>query len=83
MPKAKEITVSYSLGAKIQVVKFEYQGDFHSSMSRTYDISDLTTEDEVEQFQLEKIKEIREQLRPIAQKGVDGYMELRDRLEEE
>jgi hypothetical protein len=79
--KIKEVSVSASVGGKIQIVQYQYTSDYHYSMSQKYDVDGMT-EAEAEEFRLEKIKELRESLESVGQEELDKLMELRDELKE-
>lgn len=78
-PKLKEVTITASVGGKIQVVKFEYDSNFHYSNGATYNVEGMT-EEQVEKFRLEKTKEFRKQLEPIQQDEIDKLQALRDEI---
>ena len=61
-PKCTEITVSSSVGGKVQIVKYEFTSDFHYSMTRKYEIPEGWSEKDVEDFQIDKAVEIRGEL---------------------
>jgi hypothetical protein len=45
MPKVTEINVSYSVGMKTQIVKYELSADFHLSESHKIDVTGMSPED--------------------------------------
>jgi len=45
MPETTEINVSYSVGMKVQIVKFELSADFHLSESHKIDVTGMTEEE--------------------------------------
>ena len=75
--KVKDITVSASVGGNVQIVKFQYTSKFHYSTTFTYEIEDMT-EEEAKAFRDEKLKEMREDLEPIAQEEVDELLRQRE-----
>jgi hypothetical protein len=77
----KEVSVSASIGGKIQIVQYQYTADYHYSNSQKYEVD--MTEEEATQFRAEKTRELREELEPIAQDEVDALTALRDKLREE
>lgn len=77
-PVCTEVTVSASVGGKVQIVKFEYNEDFHYSMTREYSIPEQWTEKDIKDFQQDKIIELRENLEGIAQAEVDDMCKRRD-----
>jgi hypothetical protein len=77
-PRCTEVTVSASVGGKVQIVKFEYTADFHYSMTRKYDIPEDWAETDVLDFQHDKTVLLREQLEVAAQAEMDELMRQRD-----
>ena len=45
MSKVTEINVSYSVGMKTQIVKYELSADFHLSESHRIDVTGMSQED--------------------------------------
>lgn len=45
MPETKEINVSYSVGMKVQIIKFELSADFHLSESHKIDVTGMSEEE--------------------------------------
>lgn len=82
-PKCTEITVSSSVGGKVQIVKFEFTVDFHYSMTRKYDIPEDWTEKDVEAYQIDKAVQIRGELEEVANNEVAELMKQRDELKGE
>lgn len=56
-----DLTVNYSIGAKVQIVKFELTGDVHLSRTEKYNVEGLTPE-EIEAFYQERYEALRTQL---------------------
>lgn len=79
----KEISVSSSVGGKVQVVQYQFSSDFHYSMSQKYEVEGLDDPADQDKFREEKIKELRYQLEGIAQEEVDKLIELREELRNE
>lgn len=77
-PKCTEATVSSSVGGKVQIVKYEYSADFHYSMTRKYDVPEGWTEEDVDDFQKDKVIELRGVLERIAQAEMDDLLKQRD-----
>lgn len=77
-PQCTEVVCSASVGAKVQVVKFEYHPQFNFSMSRTYSVPKDWTERDVEDFQVSKEIELRGLIEPIAQAEVEELERQRD-----
>jgi hypothetical protein len=70
-PKCKEVVCSASVGGTVQIVKYEVGQKYHYSMSRTYEIPEGWTEQDVNDFQNDKEIEIRGFIEPIAQAELD------------
>lgn len=79
-PRCTEATVSSSVGGKVQIVKFEYSQDFHYSFTRKYDVPENWTEQDVKDFQQDKVVELRTQLEGLANAEVEELMKQRDGL---
>ena len=77
----KEVEVTVSLGGKIQVVKFQYDSNFYLTEKVTYAVEGMTDE-EVEEFRSEKLREFRKHLEPFQQEEIDKLQALRDEIEE-
>jgi hypothetical protein len=77
--KVIEVSVSASAGAKIQIVQYQYHADFHHSFSEKYALEGYT-DDEAEQFRVDKLRNLKTELEPINQEAIDELTELRDRL---
>lgn len=79
-PVCTEVTCSSSVGGKVQIVKFEYSADFHYSMSRKYDVPKDWTERDIEDFQVEKEKELRGLVEVLADVEMQELMAQRDEV---
>jgi hypothetical protein len=79
-PRIIEASVSRSVGAKVQVVKYENSQDYFLSMGQKWEIPEGWTEEEAEEFRLNKLEEFREQLEEPAQAAMDELMDLRESL---
>lgn len=77
-PKCTEVTVSCSVGGKVQIVRFEYTADFHYSMSRKYAVPENWDETEVNVFQINKTADLRAELEQVAQAEMDDLISQRD-----
>jgi hypothetical protein len=71
-----EVEVNYEMGGKVQIVKFEYQEEYHVGRAQTY--SGRWTEEEAKAFHAEKLDEYRQEVGAEAQAEVDRLMKLRD-----
>lgn len=78
-PQCTEVTVSSSVGGKVQIVKFEYTADYHYSMSRKYSVPEDWTEEQVENFQTAKTIDVRESVEELAQAELNDLMGQRDK----
>lgn len=77
-PVCTEVSVSASVGGKVQIVKFEYTADFHYSMSRKFSIPEGWKDKEIKSFQQDKTLALREELEHIAQAEMDELIKQRD-----
>lgn len=77
-PVCTEVSVSASVGGKVQIVKFEYTADFHYSMSRKYSVPEEWNDKEVKDFQQDKTIDLRSNLEGIAQAELDELIKQRD-----
>lgn len=77
-PVCTEVSVSASVGGKVQIVKFEYTADFHYSMSRKYTVPEEWNDKEIKNFQQDRALGLREELENIAQAEMDELIKQRD-----
>lgn len=77
-PVCTEIVCSSSVGGKVQIVKFEYSADYHFSMTRKYDAPEGWSEDDIRDFQIDKIIQLRGQLEEIADAEMAELLRQRD-----
>jgi hypothetical protein len=49
-PKPLEISVSSSVGGKVQIIKFEYSEDYHFSQTEKWSVPEDWTEEQVGEF---------------------------------
>lgn len=80
--KPLEVTVSSSIGGKVQIVKFEYSEDYHFSQSEKWSIPEGWTEDQIEEFKSVVQSRLDNNLSEIAQAKVNDLIEQRDALNE-
>lgn len=73
-----EITVGYSLGGRVQIVKYEYSEEYAVSREQTYTGS--WTEEEAQAFYDEKYAEIYADVEAKATAEVKRLEEMRDSL---
>jgi len=74
-PKPLEITVSSSVGGKVQIIKFEYSEDFHFSQSEKWSIPEDWDAEQVAAFRKEKQDVLDDELQTLAQVRVDQLIE--------
>ena len=74
--KTKEVQISYRVGSKIQVKKFDINSDYSFFISETHAVEDAT-EEELEAFKQERIAAIKDFLDPIAQDEFDTLWDQR------
>jgi hypothetical protein len=78
MSEVTEVTVTYHVGGKVQIIKYEYQEEYLVGRSQTY--SGQWTEEEAKAFHAAKLEEFRSEVGAEAQAEVDRLMKLRDEL---
>ena len=49
-PKPLEISVSSSVGGKVQIIKFEYSEDYHFSQTEKWSVPEDWTDEQVAEF---------------------------------
>ena len=76
----KEITVSTSVGGKVQIVQYQNTQDYNYSVTQKWEVEGIKTEEDAWDFRQEKITELREHLEEVAQKEMDSLIEQRDAL---
>jgi len=74
-PTPLEITVSSSVGGKVQIIKFEYSEDYHFSQSEKWSIPKDWSADQVSEFRKEKQSVLDADLQAQAQVRVDELIE--------
>lgn len=77
-PKCAEISVSASVGGKVQIVKFEFSSDYHFTMSGKWSIPEEWDDKDAEDFRNYQLSKLREELEPVAQKELDALIAQRD-----
>lgn len=77
-PKCVEITATVSLSGKVQIVRYENDQGYFFSLGGKWMVPEDWTDEQVEQFRLEKLAELRVELEAPAQDEIDNMMELRD-----
>ena len=74
-PTPLEITVSSSVGGKVQIIKFEYSEDYHFSQSEKWSIPEDWSAEQVAEFRKEKQSVLDADLQAQAQIRVDELIE--------
>jgi len=74
-PTPLEITVSSSVGGKVQIIKFEYSEDYHFSQSEKWSIPEDWSAEQVTEFRKEKQSVLDADLQAQAQARVDELIE--------
>lgn len=77
-PICTEVVCSSSVGGSVQIVEYEYTAKYHFSITRTYSIPEGWTEGDVEDFQRDKVIELRGQLEPIDEAEMTELLKQRD-----
>ena len=70
-----EITVSSSVGGKVQIIKFEYSEDYHFSQSEKWSIPEDWSVEQVAEFRSGKQEALDADLQKLAQAKVDELIE--------
>lgn len=79
-PVLTEVSASASLGAKVQLVKFELNTDYHYSMSGKWSVPEDWTEDQCREFRRQKVQELKDELEPIAEKEFEDLMKQKEEI---
>lgn len=74
-PTPLEITVSSSVGGKVQIIKFEYSEDYHFSQSEKWSIPEDWSDEQVAEFRFGKQEALDADLQKLAQARVDELIE--------
>lgn len=78
-PKCIEVSVQYSGGGKVAIKEYgKITTNWGVSMSRRYEIPEGMTEEQIDEFQVEKRKELRDLVDPIDQAEFQERYEQRD-----
>lgn len=70
-PKLSEINISFSVGGKVQIIKFDISSDYHVSLSRKWEIPEDWTNEQAEAWQLEQLAKLRAVVDVVGQKEFD------------
>lgn len=76
-----EVSVSASVGGKVQVVKYEQTSDYHFSVGGRWAVPDFWTNDDCENFRQEQLWKLRKELEPFAQHEYDDLMDQREKIQ--
>lgn len=76
--KITEVKASVAVGGKVQLIKYEQQGDYHFSLSRTYEGD--WTEEEASGFADQLLTTLREEVEPHADKEYQDLLAAREAL---
>jgi len=76
--KCVEVTATVSLSGKVQIVKYEHDQGYFFSLGGKWTVPEDWTEDQIDEFKMEKLAELRVQLEDPAQDEINSMMEQRD-----
>lgn len=79
-PRVIEVSTTVSVGGKVQIVKYEHSQDYFFSLGGRWEIPDDWTDEEADEFRLDRMAELREQLEEPSQKAIDEMIDMRDGL---
>lgn len=74
----KELTVSTSVGGKVQIVQYQNSQDYHYSISQKWDVQGIESDEDLWDLRQEKIEELRGHLEEVAQREMDDLIAQRD-----
>ena len=74
-PTPLEITVSSSVGGKVQIIKFEYSEDYHFSQSEKWSIPEDWSAEQVAEYRAQVQAKLDADLQKQAQVRVDELIE--------
>jgi hypothetical protein len=74
-PTPLEITVSSSVGGKVQIIKFEYSEDYHFSQSEKWSIPEDWSAEQVAEYRAQVQDKLDADLQKQAQAKVDELIE--------
>jgi hypothetical protein len=57
-PRCIEVSVTRSQGGKISIVKYDHSSDWFNSMGRRYEMPEDWTQDQIDEFHIEKQAEL-------------------------
>lgn len=76
--KPLEVSISASVGGKVQIVKYEYDENYFISMTQKWSVPEDWNEEEVEVFRKYEFSKLRSQVQELGQVEVDALMQMRD-----
>lgn len=77
-PVAKECEISVTTGGKIQIVKFNLANDFGITITERFDVPKDWSQEELDEWLLEKTSEIKGKVDHFAQQEQDALLEAAD-----
>lgn len=80
-PTIRTVTVHWGGGGKVQLEEYGKQSsEYGCNVSRTYELPEDYTAEQLALFELETIQDIKDQLEPILQEEHDNRMAAREAL---
>lgn len=79
-PRCTEVTCSASLGASVQIVEFKYTRKYNFLESRTFEIPEDWTEDQVKEFQSKKTEELKSEVESLSDKELESCLQEKKEL---
>jgi hypothetical protein len=77
-PQCIEVTATVSLSGKVQIVRYEHDQSYFYSLGGKWTIPDNWTAEEIENYRLEKLAELRTQIEDPVQTEINDMIEQRD-----
>lgn len=78
-PRVTEVTVNFHAGGKVAIKEYgKISSEYGASLSRRYSVPEDWTEEQIAEFELLKVLELREQLEPVLQAEFDERYDQRD-----
>jgi hypothetical protein len=74
-PKPLEITVSSSVGGKVQIIKFEYTEDYHFSQTEKWSVPEDWNVEQVAEYRAQVQAKLDSDIQQLAQARVDELIE--------
>lgn len=73
-PKLTEVKISASSGGKVSQIKFDLSFDTHMSAARTYTIPEDMTNEQAEQWQMEQLAALYNEVDGVVDPVIQGFM---------